>query len=76
MPVADFGAENRRFFARVSGDEALADEFGTVLGSLKVLRAPRIAGEFGIVTGKLAEETMAACVANHPEIISVIRMAD
>ena len=76
MPVADFGAENRRFFARVSGDEALADELGTVLGSLKVLRAPRIAGEFGIVTGKLAEETMAACVANHPEIISVIRMAD
>ena len=76
MPVADFGAENRRFFARVSGDEALADELGTVLGSLKVLRAPRIAGEFGIVTGKLAEETMAACVAEHPEIISVIRMAD
>ena len=76
MPVADFGQENRRFFARVSGDAALADDLGAVLGSLKVLRAPGIAGEFGIVTGKLAEETMAACVASHPEIISVIRMAD
>lgn len=76
MPVAEFGSENRRFFARVSGDESLADTLGAQLGSLQVLRAPGIAGEFGIVTGELAEETMAACVKACPEIISVIRMAD
>ena len=76
LPVADFGSENRRFFARVSGDAVLADSLGAELGSLKVLRAPGIAGEFGIVTGYLAEERMAEVAAAHPEIISVIRMAD
>ena len=76
MPVADFGNEKRRFFARVSGDEAIADSLGQALGSLKVVRARHIAGEFGIVTGLLTEETMAACAALHPEIISVIRMAE
>lgn len=77
LKLEDKEAVSRRFFVRMSGDEAellprITDDFGKV----KVVKVPEFMEEFGFITEVMTEGAYEKAAEGYSEIIHMIRVED
>lgn len=77
LKLEDKEAVSRRFFVRMSGDEAellprITDDFGKV----KVVKIPEFMEEFGFITEVMTEGAYEKAAEGYSEIIHMIRVED
>lgn len=72
QPVSDI---SRKFFVRIRGNaEAMKAHLESTFGSIEIVKAEGLEGEFGFVTGKMTEGDYTKKSAEFPGILHMIRV--